>query len=239
MTKPNASSKASAVTRRGFATPCLALISLTLVAAGYDGWLEQRWAEPADRQTAPRRLASVPEQFADWELESSDALEPSVVKMLRCSGYLNRVYRHRVTDERVHVAVLAGPAGPISVHTPEICYSSRDYQTVDAPRRIQIRPQQRPDEALWETTFRENKSEGSLLRVVYGWSSGDFWKAPSQPRFSFGGEPLLYKLQLAVYQAPGAELESTDACRDFLRDFLPVLDAALWAGPGSQTPATD
>lgn len=219
--------------RRRLLAPCLALVAMTLTAAGYEGWLENRWAEPVDRQLAQRRLANVPERIADWELDSSEPLEPSVVKMLRCSGYLNRIYRHRVTDERVQVAVLAGPSGPISVHTPEICYSSRDYQTVDAPRRMQVRPNDRPDEALWETTFRENGSEGGLLRVAYGWSAGDFWKAPSQPRFTFGGEPLLYKLQLAVYQPPGAELEATDACRIFLRDFLPVLDAALWAAPAT------
>ncbi|HEX5445312.1 MAG TPA: exosortase-associated EpsI family protein, partial [Pirellulales bacterium] len=116
--------------------PALTLALLTLMAGGYQRWRVQGSRQSANGGMTPERLANVPERFAGWQLESSQPLEPATEKMLRCSAYLNRTYRHRVTNDRVYVALLAGPAGPLSVHTPDVCYGSQDYQTIVAPRRV-------------------------------------------------------------------------------------------------------
>src|SRR5687767_6261065 len=70
----------------------------------------------------------LPARAGSWVLLTESKLGPEVVKMLRCPAYINRVYAHEQTGDRITVAVLVGPAGPIAVHTPEICYSSHDYK---------------------------------------------------------------------------------------------------------------
>lgn len=209
--------------------PALVLATVTLAAGTYDGWQKRRGPRTSARPDAAQRLANVPESFGDWQIESSPPLDAATQAMLSCTACVNRIYRHRITDDRLHVAVLAGPAGPISVHTPDVCYASQDYRTVAAPERVQIRPGPRPDETFWEATFRPVAADGSLLQVVYAWSAGDFWKAASQPRFAFGGEPLVYKLQATSVSAAG-DAEANGVCREFLEEFLPLLDEALFAG---------
>lgn len=219
--------------------PTVTLAVLTWTAGGYQRWREHRSQQPANWQVTSEQLAKVPERFADWELESSQPLEPATEKMLRCSAYLNRIYRNRVTNDRMHVALLVGPAGSLSIHTPEICYASQDYQTVAAPRRVQPRPAGHPDEAFWQTTFQNKKPDRGLLQVAYGWKTDGAWRAPSQPRFALGGGGSLCKLQIASLLSPGAEAESDSACQDFLHDFLPVLERALFAAPAVERSATD
>lgn len=222
-------------TRRASAA-IIAAAAITAAGAAYDGWIEHRWSTPADARAAAIRLRDVPERLGEWEVESTEALEPSIVKMLQCSGYLNRIYRHRATGERLHVAVLAGPAGPISVHTPEVCYSNRNYRLTGGAERLQVRPDQRPAEAFWDVTMRHADGPADTLEVVYAWNDGAGWQAPSQPRFALGGRPLLYKLQIARNVRPGHANE-TETCRSFLAGLLPALDQALF-GPASFEPTS-
>jgi hypothetical protein len=207
----------------------LLVAGLTAAAGAADGFLRNRWQKPPDLLAAASRLQQVPERFGGWELESSEKLDPEVARMLQCAGYINRIYIHRGTGDRVHVALLVGPPGPISVHTPEICYSSRDYERVQDHQRLRIREDQ-PDEAFWAMSFRSPDLKLNELRVVYAFTTGGAWSAPDHPRFLFGGRPLLYKLQLAGYLGPGADPDN-DPCRHFLKDFLPVLDATALSSP--------
>lgn len=223
-------------TRRSLAAAIIVAAAITAAGAGYDGWIEHRWSAPVDARAAARRLRDVPERLGEWEVESTEALEPSIVKMLQCSGYLNRIYRHRSTGERLHVAVLAGPAGPISVHTPDVCYSNRNYQLSGGAQRLQVRAAQQPDEAFWDVTLRHADGPADALEVVYAWNDGAGWQAPSQPRFALAGRPLLYKLQIARNVRPGHANE-TETCRSFLAGLLPALDRALF-GPASLEPTS-
>jgi hypothetical protein len=87
-----------------------------------------------------------------------------------------------------------------------------------------------PDETLFQMTFRSNDPEQALLRVLYGWAGADgHWRAANNPRFEYGGEPLLYKIQLASDTTQQADKEGSDVCRRFLQDFLPVVDATLFS----------
>jgi hypothetical protein len=72
---------------------------------------------------------------------------------------------------------------------------------------------------------------GRQQRVYYAWRRFDGpWQAPDDPRWTLGGQPMLYKLQLAcdALPAPG-ESSDSDAVHRFLTDLLPVLDKVLAA----------
>jgi hypothetical protein len=207
----------------------LLVLAITVTSGAIAGVLGNRWGEPADLALAGRRIDQIPKSFGDWELDFAGPLEDDVVEVLQCVGHTHRRYRNRRTGESVGLFVIVGPPGPTSVHTPEICYSSQDYQMVEKPTRFTVSDVQSGDEAFWSMRFRSNSLDGHALHVAYAWNSGQGWQAPTQPRFTFGGAPLLYKLQLSAsaINKPGAE--PLNSCEAFLQQFLPQLDRALFS----------
>lgn len=197
--------------------------ALTLLSGMVHGRLSHRWGPSRNLLAAAEKLQGVPTRIGDWQLESSQALDETVRESLECAGYLQQTYRNETTRQRVAVAVLLGPSGPISVHTPEICYSSTDYAIEEPRQRVAFDNGQALGDQLWATTFRSPDLQAAVLRVYYGWSDGGAWMADDNPRFAFAGRPHLYKIQVAG-QVPAGELaESLDPCRQFLTSFLPVL----------------
>ena len=140
-------------------------------------------------QVAADRLGDLPEQVGDWRAEASEKLSDTTVNILECRSYLARRYTHQKTGETVGVLVLLGPAGPISVHTPEVCYSGRDLVMQSERQHVAIETQDGMAE-LWFAKFRSRDLSGTDLHVVYGWSPGDRWSAPDDARFAFVGRSL-------------------------------------------------
>ena len=99
------------------------------------------------------------------------------------------------------LAVIVGPPGPISVHTPEICYSGAEYTQI-GERQAVFLGDGGAKQSAWLTQFPRTTSRG-MACVYYAWSDGGNWKAADQPRVSFAGRPLLYKFQLAVQMPAG------------------------------------
>ncbi len=201
---------------------------LTCAAGWIDARWSNRWSTPAELDAAALRLEKVPTRVGEWQMQSQETIAPEVEEMLQCVGHFSRVYFNPTTNESVGVAAIVGPPGPTSVHTPEICYTSRDHVVVEDPTAVSIRPQERPDETFWRMTFRSGGLQGAHLRVYYAWSDGSgVWSASEHPRFKYSGQPLLYKIQLAS-RSQGETSRDDDPCQRFLKSFLPALDAALF-----------
>src|SRR5512140_3244808 len=98
---------------------------LTIFSGYLQGRLRNRWGTPADLVAAAKLLEATPTEFGRWKLEKQTPLSENVARLLECAGYISGNYVDQATGEVVSVVVLLGPPGPISVHTPEICYSSR------------------------------------------------------------------------------------------------------------------
>jgi hypothetical protein len=125
------------------------------------------------------------------------------------------------------VAVLLGPPGPISVHTPEICYSSRDFSISGDRRTVSITGRGDSNHTFWELPLKTNNVHATPLRVMYAWSAGRQWEAAKHPRFGYGGLSHLYKLQVAVTKASLGTSSEFDAGRDFLDQFVEQLQPRL------------
>ncbi|MBX7074754.1 MAG: EpsI family protein [Pirellulales bacterium] len=210
----------------------LYVIGLTLVVAVTagsalgTGYLTNRWNRSDGMAAAADAVEALPTSIGPWEAQHSSELTEEVVRTLQCAGYVSRTYIHQQTGQRVTVAVLVGPAGPISVHTPEVCYSSRDYQIVEKAQRQSFPSSEAAPAELWSVTLQAPGGDDSMLRVYYGWSAGKGWQAPDNPRFTYRGG-VLYKVQVASPHAAGAT--SSDNCREFLELFLPILSKTIGA----------
>lgn len=208
-----------------------AVVALTLGSGALQGHINHRWGPSENLRAAAQRLQDVPRQFGGpqndrWRMQSSETMSRDSVEMLECTGYIVRTYANRWTGETVNMFVIVGPAGPIAVHTPEICYSSRAFKLRDQRDRVTIGGEGQEDQ-FWGLTFKSNRLRGDLLRVYYAWSLGDHWSAPNSPRYAFAGRPYLYKIQLAANLPQGTDLGAGDTCRQFLKDFVPALKSYL------------
>lgn len=218
--------------------PWLFVLALTTGSGAAAGLLTNRWGTPADMAAAAERLARVPDEFGDWRLLVEAPLEPEVIEMLQCEGWRSRAYRNLQTGDTVHISILLGPPGPISVHTPEVCFTSQGHHLSGpaVPRSYAAPPageatapsssRARPAAKFWKTTFDPVVGEATTLIAYYSWCDGDSWQAPRHARLAFGGLPYLFKMQLATHVVRRPGHESTDPCDDFLKQFVPALDRA-------------
>ena len=138
--------------------PGIVLVAaLTTLSGVLQGRMHNRWGPSADVLSVANKLAEIPSQFGDWRLQSSEELGETAANMLECAGYIIRNYENQATGDVVSVTVLLGPPGPISVHTPEVCFGSRNYTSCSKRQRAAIcRADGRDDEfcALDYTTKR-------------------------------------------------------------------------------------
>ena len=142
------------------------------------------------------------------------------MRMLSCAGYVNRQYVNRKTGQTVWLAVMLGPAGPIAVHTPEVCYSSRAYQIQDPRTGISITDSREQAHTFWSVFFRGMTPSADQLHVCYAWYGKGGWEASTSPRFEFAGEPMLFKLQIAAFVPVAAQAQAADPCQAFLSAML-------------------
>jgi hypothetical protein len=184
------------------------------------GRLTQRWGAVPDLAAAGQKLQSFPTEIGNWQLLSDDKISDSVLQVLSCAGYVNRHYVNRQTGKTITIAIYVGPPGPISVHTPEICYSSIAYAIQDPRKEVTITDKDGREHSFWMLTFRSNKSSIDRLQVYYSWQGSGAWIASNSPRFQFAGNKLLYKMQMSTL-VPAKDAETgSDACQDFLSALL-------------------
>jgi hypothetical protein len=214
------------------------ITAVTILSGLAAGTVSQRWGEPDDLIIAGSRLTDVPQDIGEWHLTTEQDMPAELLQILQCTGYIRRVYRNVKTDEVVSLSLIVGPSGPTSVHRPEICYSSRDYDVIESPRRFKLSEGEQPSDTFWKLALKCNDLTGQLLHVAYAWNAGEGWVAPEHPRFNFAGRRVLYKLQLASPVAAQPFLDHADSCESFLRDCLPKLDAAIFPASSLADPAS-
>lgn len=210
----------------------------TLIAISLAGDRLCRRAVSAGDQERCLRIGSAvvkrfPTSFGAWRSIDSEPLSDRAVEMLQCREHTSRLYINDETGEKVSLFLIVGFAGPMLAHTPEICYSSADFEVVDSSAPEVVRDIDGAVDTFDRVKFQSKSVGGGRQIVYYAWRTlAGAWQVPRHPRLSLGGEPMLYKLQLAAaVQEParrgGAAVERPDACRHFLDDLLPVLDPIL------------
>jgi hypothetical protein len=207
----------------------LILAGATLLGGVIQGRMCRRWGRPQEFQKLAERLRELPTTIGDWTMKASEPLARNAEAELECAGYVIRQYQNRKTGDIVTAALLLGPAGPISVHTPDICYSSQQYTVIESATKIPMVAGKGAQDELLRTSLESTNLSSGNLSVFYGWSTGGPWTAPKDARFTFAGRPYLYKIQVAgPLPLPGAD-KASEPCRLFLNEFLPAVRPYLVA----------
>jgi hypothetical protein len=195
-------------------------VGLTLVSGVIHGRMTNRWGPPPGTAAAAERLAGFPQELGNWKLHSTQELDVFAAEMLECVESVCGTYVNQATGDLVDLVVLLGRPGPIAVHTPEVCVSSRDYRLQGSRLPITIRDQDGADHTFWAVTFRSNGVDADVLEMCYGWSTGGCWSATTDPRYVYAGQPYLYKVQVSTTLRPGVDPQTSDCCQEFLQDFV-------------------
>ncbi|QDU24147.1 hypothetical protein ETAA1_61610 [Urbifossiella limnaea] len=189
-----------------------------------------RWGPSGQLQEASASLDRLPPAFGDWTGEDVP-YEPEDMARAGIHRCVVRLYTNRRTREAVSALVVCGRGGPISVHTPDVCYSAGGYrQVTDATVRTVV--------AGGGThpfrVARFAKTEGASpaqLEVFWAWSrDGQGWDAPDNPRVTLARAPALYKFYVVREFLPGTRAEAADVCGAFLARAIPEFRAALSPG---------
>jgi len=181
-------------------------------------------------QLAGKGVDNLPTNIGPWRMLKSEPMDESALRILKCRAQQSRVYVDEQTGDTVSLVLLAGVAGPIVAHTPESCYSSTDFDIDGSTRSEVVRQKGDQTDTFGHVAFRSKSLTAQRQEVYYAWRRHNGpWEAPQSPRLAMGGQPMLYKLQLAI-ACPATSSDKSyadDAMHRFLNDLLPALDRIL------------
>jgi hypothetical protein len=221
---PSANSPKKRELMKTFVLGSIVAFLLTLASGYIQGSLSNRWGISNVQRQMGERFTSFPANFGDWEMKKSGKLGSDSLNQLVPYGYFQRDYVNRKSGAAINVLALLGSCGPISVHTPEVCFASRDHQQLG--ERLKLAIGRDGKNSIWKTTFRLSGVDAQVLNIYYGWSAGEAWVAAENPRFSFSTRQFLYKVQItnsAVENGSADNDPANDPALQFMEDFIPAL----------------
>src|SRR5437868_1482731 len=99
---------------------------LIVVGVGLvQGYWTDRWHVGEKVERAVQSLDRVPKEVGDW---TSEELNPSGNDRLGLAGQLYRRYINRKTGDTIEIALVCGRPGPVSIHTPDVCYGASGFK---------------------------------------------------------------------------------------------------------------
>jgi hypothetical protein len=224
------------VTNIARALSCLAVVLLAGVAHGL---YSHRWEPAAEMGDVQGRLDSLPHKIGSWKATDSP-LEADMLDRASIRAYISRDYHDKNTGRSIRILVVAGPPGPIAVHTPDVCYQGAGYELSGEPEAVTIGADANTNKGrLWRGKFDKTQSPvPSALLIAWGWNGGDGWEAADHrtTRVRYAFRPVLYKLYLVTDSLPADKNPlpadkkgQADPLAEFAGQLLPELDRALAA----------
>lgn len=203
----------------------LLAIVIVVVSGVIHGLIVHRWEPGPDVTGFVASLDRIPMKLGSWKAVETKIPERHL-QIGEIDGYLSRVYTNQENGSRINLMIVCGSPGPISVHTPDICFRGVGYELRDDPQQHSIGSEQDPSFAV-EAFFADFSKTDSImphnLRVVWMWCDGESFYAPDNPRISFADRSFLYKIYLTqVNDHAGVPLEK-DECVSFFKIAGPVL----------------
>jgi hypothetical protein len=206
----------------------LAAITILLATGFLHGLWTDRWAFSDEPQGSAGKLARLPTMIEDWTAEEpleigSRELEKSAIDPC----YFGYRFVNSRSKQRVQVFLVCGRPGPISVHTPDICFEGAGYRMKAPPENFLLTSL--PPNEFWQSKFvKDGREAQENVRVFWAWNAGGHWQAPNNPRVTFARSKALFKLYVIHELArPGLPVDE-DPSVDFMKKFLPEVQKSLF-----------
>jgi Protein of unknown function (DUF3485) len=203
--------------------------ALVIVCGAVHGFWSDRWQQPVETAAAAARMDALPLEAGDWIGAPLEVKNPQTGGV---AGTLYRRYENHRTGDAATVFLVCGRSGPVSIHTPEVCYAADGF-VVGAKSKTPLGDN---DAAFFSADAVKSKAGSETrLRIFWGWNDGKGWTAPDDARFTYVAyrhSPVLYKLYVQRDLNGPAQASREEPCQSLLKVLLPELDRTLFA-PGS------
>ena len=203
--------------------PTVIAFTAVLTAGLVPGLWAGRWGSSAALDAIPERLAAVPAVVGQWTGRDAE-VAPHELSATEANGILRRRFVNARTGAVVSLLVVAGRPGPVSVHTPDICFPGAGFTEMGSAQRLDLSG----GDQMKAFRFQKTNTAPVYLRVLCGWSATGTWSVPDNPRWEFARSPVLYKLYVVHELARPDEPLDDDPAVGFLRELLPSLRAAIF-----------
>ena len=201
----------------------LVVLGMTLIPGVLDGQRRFRWGTDSELIDLASRLDDFPKQIGEWRCAADELISKSSSSQLQPITYINRVYVSDASQMQASVFILLGPTGPTAVHTPDICFSSRDFSILQKRQVVSVDPANSSPSKCFETRFQSRDASGSYLSSCYAWTIDGNWQAPENPRYFFSGSRFLCKIQVVVRYPDLESMEDDKILDQFLAEIEKTL----------------
>jgi hypothetical protein len=208
------------------------LALIIIIASGIaHGLCSDRWSTAEELPAAVARMDRLPTTLDDWD-GSDVELEPGATQRAEIAGSLVRRYVQRSTGQEMLVMLVCGRPGPISVHTPDVCYQGAGYRMAGNRARQQVALPSGETVPFWKASFVKESFPGKdELRIWWSWHAGGAWQTAGEPRLAFARFPVLHKLYV-IYRVSWRDRSAADPTPAFAQRLLAELKRTVFAAEG-------
>ncbi|MBX9623567.1 MAG: EpsI family protein [Gemmataceae bacterium] len=218
------------------AGPVVAAVAAVAAAGVFHGRLTDRWGSSGQLEAAVAAMDRVPDRFGEWAAAGEDRpLDDDALRVGGIRGHVQRTFTGPGDPGPLTLLVVCGRGGPISVHTPDVCFTGAGFRQLGREQAVKVRGADGREDTFKAARFAEPAGFGRGEQEVYwAWSAdGRTWDAPDNPRLAFARKKALYKLYVVRRLVPGETGKPSEA---FLGQALPGLRAALAAADPDRAP---
>lgn len=212
------------------------VIAALLIGSGWvHGVWTHRWGNQSARlKEQAQRLNELPKQFGDWT-GTDLAVSNEQLQIAEASGILSRRYTNAATGDAVQLMIVCGPAGPVSLHPPTVCFTSAGMTAEKDPTNCRVPREAAQEQDVFQVVdFSGPQANLSVMtRAYWTWFARGRWRAPQHPRLEFVNEDVLYKLYLVRTLGSESVSFSDDPCIEFFALIRPELEKLISAEDAS------
>jgi len=224
------------------ALPIAVVVLLMAVCTVLQGRWSERWGSPVspllDEWTS--RLDQVPLEFGNWEGHEVSG-NPEQLKASGAVGGVGRAYKNRETGEAVSVFLVCGTSRKVTAHTPDKCYVAAGYRMGVSPETVELEAGETDTAQFFTAPFQKTEQvESQRLRILWAWSADGEWMAPgtgTTHKIALSKYPALFKLYVFGDCKEMEQSVQETACDEFIKDFMPVLNQALFQADSADASA--
>lgn len=206
------------------------IAAILLAASGLaHGFWTHRWSGNSDRLLIEsRRLTELSPQIGDWT-GTDVRVSQEELQISEAAGILSRRYTNSATGDSVHLMIICGAAGPVSLHPPTACFTAAGMTAEGDPKICRVSRESAGQHDVFQVVdfIGPEANSPTRTRAYWTWFARGRWQAPQHPRIEFASEPILYKLYLIRSIGNESVSFNEDSCVDFFTILRPHLERLI------------
>ena len=205
------------------------MAGLLLAGSGfYRGAQASRFRDETGYQAeSPFPLVEIPKVIDNWQVvEGSETkLDNQTTRITGSTDHVIRNYCDELTGVTLSVLILYGPAGPVTPHTPQVCYPASGFAPVGDVIDRTIRYGKDETADLRSSVFAKPVGRSVLFQTVYHtYELNGVWSPTIDNRKLPRRNPGVFKIQIQRVSREREARGENEPIESFVEKLLPVIE---------------